>query len=73
MLVTIHRQYHCSGCFWCGGSIRASYTPGVVKPGAKTAFTMFPSLFCSESCAALAFEYYRKETFEHAREKTRWG
>lgn len=73
MLVTIHRQYFCKGCFWCGGSIRASYTAGTVKPGARTAFTMFPSLFCSPECADLAFEYYKGVNYNGYKERTRWG
>jgi len=73
MLVTIHRQFYCFGCFWCGGALKVFVTPTPVKPGARTAFTMFPHLFCCVECADLAFEYYRKETFKHAAEKTRWG
>jgi len=73
MLISIHRQYHCTGCFWCGGGIPRRVKQLTVEPGKATAYTRFPSLFCSELCASLAFEYYRKETFEHAAEKTRWG
>lgn len=73
MLVSVHRQYYCKGCFWCGVQWDSSETRKGAELRQVGALARFPHIFCSQSCAELAFEYYRGESFKNAAEKARWG
>lgn len=73
MLVTIHRQYHCHGCFWCGGPLPSDKGARTVFVERSKVFRLFPNLFCCPECADLAYEFYRGETYARATEKARWG